>query len=294
MIRRIKVSGKQKGKEKVISMYTTGELAKMNKISQRTLRYYDSIGLLHPTIIKENGYRYYSDNDLERLFRILELKKFQIPLNLIKEILDSNDNDLLKQVLLNQISLLQKKNLNHGHLIIDIERKLRAIKNIDFFEPISKSYDICIGYREDFLALCQRKKASLSEVSHLIDELYKCVEDSKYLIPTGPHLAIFYDDFESYNPDLLDVEVCLPVNAEFTSDNFSTRTVQGGECISTIHFGNYELIGDGYRTLLDWAIHNGFTIRKDSFERYFKDIRDTAINDSFITEIYLPLNEYKE
>ena len=40
-------------------MYSIGEMIHKVKISRRTLHYYDEIGLLKPTISRENGYRYY-------------------------------------------------------------------------------------------------------------------------------------------------------------------------------------------------------------------------------------------
>ena len=36
--------------------YKTGEFAKMANLSIRTIRYYDKLGLLKPTMIAENGY----------------------------------------------------------------------------------------------------------------------------------------------------------------------------------------------------------------------------------------------
>lgn len=42
------------------TLYTTGEFAKLCKVTKETLFYYDKIGLLKPESIAENNYRYYS------------------------------------------------------------------------------------------------------------------------------------------------------------------------------------------------------------------------------------------
>ena len=39
---------------------TTGEFARMMRVSKDTLFHYDKIGLLKPEIVKTNGYRYYT------------------------------------------------------------------------------------------------------------------------------------------------------------------------------------------------------------------------------------------
>jgi len=43
-------------------VYSIGELAKIGKISVRTLRYYDEINLLEPTEVKEGGRRFYNES----------------------------------------------------------------------------------------------------------------------------------------------------------------------------------------------------------------------------------------
>ena len=48
-------------------MYTVKQLSNLAGISVRTLHYYDEIGLLKPSQVGENGYRYYAD---EMLFSI--------------------------------------------------------------------------------------------------------------------------------------------------------------------------------------------------------------------------------
>lgn len=58
----------------------TGEFAKLAGVTEKTLRYYDKIGLLKPSKVQSNGYRSYSQNDLIRLQRILLLKQLDFSL----------------------------------------------------------------------------------------------------------------------------------------------------------------------------------------------------------------------
>ena len=54
--------------------YSIGELARMVTLSQRTIRYYEEIGLLHSVRRTLNGKRVYTDDDVRRLKFINRLK----------------------------------------------------------------------------------------------------------------------------------------------------------------------------------------------------------------------------
>lgn len=67
-------------------MYSIGELAKIANISRRTLHYYNEIGLLSPTKVKNNLYRYYDEGALMKLQKILLLKSLGFTLEQMKEV----------------------------------------------------------------------------------------------------------------------------------------------------------------------------------------------------------------
>lgn len=72
-------------------MLSIGQLAKRANVSNRTLRYYEELGLIHPIERGENRYRYYHENQLERLANIRMLQDSGFSL---KEIVASMTPDL--------------------------------------------------------------------------------------------------------------------------------------------------------------------------------------------------------
>jgi DNA-binding transcriptional MerR regulator len=54
--------------------YAIGEISRLVDLSQRTIRYYEEIGLLHSVRRIENGKRLYTDHDVRRLKFISRLK----------------------------------------------------------------------------------------------------------------------------------------------------------------------------------------------------------------------------
>jgi DNA-binding transcriptional MerR regulator len=74
-----------------------GEVAQRTGLTQRTLRYYESLGLLAPASRMEGGFRLYSDLDLQRLDQIVELKRLLgFSLAEIRQIMEADD--LLRQI----------------------------------------------------------------------------------------------------------------------------------------------------------------------------------------------------
>ena len=69
-------------------MYTVKQLSNLAGVSVRTLHYYDEIGLLKPSSVGKNGYRYYTDEALFRLQQILFFLEMDLGLPQIKEILE--------------------------------------------------------------------------------------------------------------------------------------------------------------------------------------------------------------
>jgi DNA-binding transcriptional MerR regulator len=76
-------------------MFTVKQLSKLAGVTPRTLHHYDSIGLLKPSRIGENGYRYYGEESLLRLQQILFYKELDLPLDEIRKIMGRHDFDLL-------------------------------------------------------------------------------------------------------------------------------------------------------------------------------------------------------
>lgn len=71
--------------------YTAGELAKLFNIPKQTLLYYDKMGLIQPEFITDNGYRYYTIKQYMILEIITNLRKLDIPINIIKDYLENRN-----------------------------------------------------------------------------------------------------------------------------------------------------------------------------------------------------------
>ncbi len=92
----------------MMEYYTTGKFAKLANVSERTLRYYDKIGLLKPSKTESNGYRKYAKEDLRKLQKIILLKKLGFPLEEITIMLLESDTSWIESLNM-QINLVDQK-----------------------------------------------------------------------------------------------------------------------------------------------------------------------------------------
>lgn len=69
------------------------QLARLVGTTSRTLRHYDDIGLLTPSSVGANGYRYYDERSLVRLQRILMLRELGLGLPQIGAVLERETDE---------------------------------------------------------------------------------------------------------------------------------------------------------------------------------------------------------
>ncbi len=89
--------------------YRTGEFARLCGVTKHTLYHYDQIGLLKPGVVGENGYRYYTADQVDRMSIIAVLKEVGTPLEQIRDYLDCQNPRLFLSVLEEKLLELEKE-----------------------------------------------------------------------------------------------------------------------------------------------------------------------------------------
>lgn len=102
---------------------TVKQVAKLSGVSVRTLHYYDEIGLLKPTDVGANGYRYYDRPAVLRLQQILFYRQLGMPLEKIRQTLDAPEFDLAEALTAHR-SFLNDELGRHKRLIRTIDKTL--------------------------------------------------------------------------------------------------------------------------------------------------------------------------
>jgi len=180
-------------------MFTVKQLSKLAGITPRTLHYYDEIGLLKPSQVGDNGYRYYGEEALLRLQQILLYRELDMPLEAIKEIMGRYDFDVLhaleshKAELRNRIGRMERLITTVDLTIINLKGK-NQMSTTQLFEPFSDEqqaeYEKAAMQRYDPETVKTSNKKwksySAAEKQRIADEGNAIYAEILAAIPKGP------------------------------------------------------------------------------------------------------------
>jgi DNA-binding transcriptional MerR regulator len=105
-----------------------GDLAQRTGITARTIRYYESVGLLHKPVRSASGYRLYGDRDVERLLFIKKAKSLGFSLSDIGEILSIYKSQQAPCV--HVLSLLDRKVQEIERLVSELTQLQQELMNL--------------------------------------------------------------------------------------------------------------------------------------------------------------------
>ena len=117
-----------------MSLYTTGELAKLCNVSVRTVQYYDTRNILKPSALSEGGRRLYSEEDVKRMEIICFLRDAGISLNNIEELISGEEPGKVISILIEQQEKVLADELEEKQTKLELLTQMkRELKNIEHF-----------------------------------------------------------------------------------------------------------------------------------------------------------------
>jgi DNA-binding transcriptional MerR regulator len=125
-------------------MFTVKQLSKLAGVTPRTLHHYDDIGLLKPSRIGENGYRYYGEESLLKLQQILFYRELDFPLEEIRKVMARRDFDLRGE-LQSHREALQKKAARLSTLLDTVDSTIQHIQG----EKMMSSRQLFRGFSDE-------------------------------------------------------------------------------------------------------------------------------------------------
>ncbi|MET4924889.1 MerR family transcriptional regulator [Streptomyces sp. PSRA5] len=146
------------------------DIAKKAGTTSRTLRHYGELGLLDPSRVGGNGYRYYDQDALVRLQRILLLRELGLGLPAIAEILDGQQDTAA--ALRTHLALLEQERARVGRLIASVRttlhrtergEQLMAEEILDGFDHTRYEREVTERWGRDAYAKADRWWRSLNE-----------------------------------------------------------------------------------------------------------------------------------
>lgn len=102
------------------------EVSRACGLTSRTLRHYEQIELLSPVRVAPNGYRFYGEAELTRLYRIMSLRALDLPLAAIQRIID-DEQPLAAAIDTHLVSLTAQRDRMNQQIAV-VQQTLRAVQ----------------------------------------------------------------------------------------------------------------------------------------------------------------------
>lgn len=261
--------------------FTTGEFAKLCKVKKQTLFHYDEIGIFSPEIKNENGYRYYSYNQLEVFQVISILKELNMPLKSIKAYLDHRSPADLIELLVKQIKIIDGKLEDLIWLKNFLETKVQFTRD-------ALCVDSGIVHIEE-----------LSEEEYLISTPYHDADDEKKMaVAIAKHLNFCHerDIYSAYSIGGLIPTNQMPTEEYYNYSHFYTKLSRSesqsangrkprGKYAVIYHEGGFDTVYNDYAKLAGYIESRGFAMGNYFYEDVILDELSMQGYDNYVLKI---------
>lgn len=274
-------------------MLTIGEFSNICKVSTKTLRYYDEIGLILPEVINpETGYRYYSINQLKTMLFINRLKTYNLSLEEIKCIIDSKENidDLLCMILIQKQAELTKQIQAAKQVLMQMETDILSLKQGKSLMSYMEDIDVMLVDAEPLHIVSIRKSVYEDNIENEYRNCYGMLLNkiaNEQLTVLAPPMVLFHN--AEFSPNGLDIEFAVPIKEHIKG----SRDFKPGLCLKTVLKGSYNNLPSVYAKQREWAEREGFESSNALYEIYVTDPSECESESELLIEIYYPVRKVK-
>ena len=264
-------------------MFTIGAFSKLAKTNIRTLRFYDEIDLFKPSRVEDNGYRYYSMEDFNKLAIILELRELGLSINEIKQVISGKD---LKTALQDRLKVIENEIKRSKDNLILIENIMRQIDKGEYMNKYKAKEtvlpEIKVYYRHGII----------ENTSKLFEFVLEAGQECGKNNPNLKCKNYCYVTYEApeYQENNIEIEYLEAVE-EFgkESENIKFKIIPETKAISVDHKGPYSKLRDVYAFALNYIKEKGYTIADKPREVYVNGCWDCESEDDYLTRIQIPI-----
>jgi len=282
-------------------LYTIGQIAELCNVSAKQLRYYDEKGILSPAHKDDmTMYRYYTDEQIQAILLLKELKQIDLPLKDIAELLKERDVTQFRSKLRQKLDCAREELQNALNKFDQTsELFMRMTEAAEFLGRAANEGSDIDDIR--FVTFNPRRVVFTRYESYWNAEDYFTAErrteiykflDEYELQPHGSFMAVFHGGYmHQFSNDPAehkgDLEVCLAVAN--SKDCPYCRKIGGFQAVSTTYIGHYRDSKKAYLMMEEWAKAQGIELMDVAIEEYVNGVTTARDESELVTRIYIPI-----
>ena len=265
-----------------------GEFSRLCRVTVRTLRHYEQIGLLVPEIVDGwTGYRYYAIGQLQKMQSIMMLKELGYSLEEIRDLWDDDDHvptcDSLEEkirVCEQELNRLQERRRMLKAMIAS-RKKINKMQQIQIESlpaiTVASHRTIISSYQDLGPLCCEVIGPEMARLGCECPEPGYC-----YTIEHG-----------GYKPQDIDIEYCEQVSKKGVDSDIikfkEIPEVPTAVCMKV--FGTYDKLYQSFLDLFAWIEKEGYKIVDAPRTNYIDGIWNQEDSDKWLTIIQVPVKK---
>lgn len=266
-------------------LYKIGMFAQMNHVTVRALHFYEEHKLLLPAWIDaENGYRYYTMDQMAVLHQIMALKQAGFTIEDIKRLQETSDTS----------AYLRRKKTELLNKIAELTRQISVLDG--YMAGRGSTIERPVLIKTIPAAIVASTQARIESYDVLFELMPRLGAEMERL---GCRCALpeycFTGYLESgYQEKHILVEVCEAVTEKKEDTDlvkFQELPQMQAACI--YHKGSYNEFPESYAAVLQYIEENGYEICGNIRESYIDGVWNKDSEDEWLTEIQIPVKTSK-
>lgn len=266
------------------TLFTIGQFATLHGVNKKTLMWYDEVGLFHPAVIKENGYRYYNYFQSPTLETILTLRELNVSISEIQTFLQDRSASRLETLFGDKILELDRT-LEHlqniRKILVHQRRELSALQTLDLSE-------ISVMEKEEqrLVILKTPQGSSLEKEIELVIAETKKYELQRLHDATYGSVISVENLRQGKYEEYAGMFMRLPESTAQTDAYIRPK----GKYLQAYCKGNWNKLSHKYAEILKYAEANGISLYGYAYETGINEIVVQSIEE-YITLIEIPIRE---
>lgn len=264
------------------TLFTIGQFAALHEINKKTLMWYDEVGLFHPAVIGENGYRYYTYHQSPALETILMLRELNVSIHEIQTFVENRSAENLKTLLEEKISELDR-NIFHLKAIrkslVHQKDEMSLLLNMDISE-----ISVIEKEMQYLVAVPTAKQISFEkEVEMIVSEAKKNQLQHLHNNSYGSMISVdslYRGEFDDYAA--LFMKIRNPVTQK------GLHIQPEGKYLLAFCKGSWDKLPNRYKELLQYAKEHNLVLTGCAYEMGINEIVINSMDD-YITQIEIQI-----
>ncbi|GGJ54071.1 MerR family transcriptional regulator [Deinococcus roseus] len=273
-----------------------GKFSQLTRLSVRSLRFYDQVGLFRPLYTDpDTGYRYYQSEQFEIAERIRMFRSLELPLEDIRQILREDRPEVTRSILERHRKHIASQVQSYQRILqqldqVSAEQRNYLVEEVHLSDRTLVAYSTISGLRdiERYRLEAVEKLSALSNQTDREDRVLYAIQTNA-LDPE--RMKGLLEHQRVLNPRAFEVTfgMVVPELQKALRLPMHPAVLPGGPYLKATHYGPYEPLHLAHQAMVKFAQQHSCALGDLCFECFEVGPWDQPASDMWITHVFYQL-----